>query len=166
MLHVAAILLQQNTVKLTAILLQRNWSSKQLFCYSEKQSSKQQYCLQRTFLSQIDLALIWVTAHKKMTFNATITSLRHHLRKQFHVLQSGNACRHFLLSYSYFFFSFSFCCDRYVENDDECCNRTFLDHILPTLCKMLPIFTVSSGCECYRKRILMPQTRLFYPTQT
>ena len=51
-------LLQQNTVKLAAILLQRNWSSKQLFCYSEKQSSKQQYRLQRTFLSQIDLALI------------------------------------------------------------------------------------------------------------
>ena len=31
-------------------------------------------------------------------------------------------------------------CDRYVENDDECCNRTFLDHILPKLWKMLPIF--------------------------
>ena len=69
-----------------------------------------------------------------------------------------------LLSYSYYFFSFSFGCDRYVENDDECCNRTFLDHILPTLWKMLSIFTVSSGCECYRKRVLMPQTRLFYPT--
>ena len=61
-------------------------------------------------------------------------------------------------------FSFSFGCNRYVENDDECYNRTFLDHILPTLWKMLPIFTVSSGCECYRKQILMPQTRLFYPT--
>ena len=63
-----------------------------------------------------------------------------------------------------FFFSFSFGCDRYVENDDVFCKRTFLDHMLPTLWKMLPIFTVSSGCECYRKRIIMPQTRLFYPT--
>ena len=44
----------------------------------------------------------------------------------------------FVLSYSYYFFSFSFGCDRYVENDDECCNRTFLDHILPTLWKILP----------------------------
>ena len=51
-------LLQQNTVKLAAILLQRNLSIKQLFCYSKKQSSKQQYRLQRTFLSQFDLALI------------------------------------------------------------------------------------------------------------
>ena len=64
---------------------------------------------------------------------------------------------------------FSSGCDRYVENDDECCNRTFLDHILPTLCKMLPIFTVSSGCERYRKRILMPpanKTFLSHPDKS
>ena len=70
----------------------------------------------------------------------------------------------FIILFFFLLFFFSFGCDSYVENDDECCNRTFLDHILPTLWKMLPIFTVSSGCECYRKRILMPQTRLFYPT--
>ena len=36
-------------------------------------------------------------------------------------------------------FSFSSGCDRYVENDDECYNRTFYT-ILPTLWKMLPNF--------------------------
>ena len=35
----------------------------------------------------------------------------------------------FLLFYSYYFFSFSSGCDRYVENDDECCIITFLDLI-------------------------------------
>ena len=150
-------LLQQNTVKLAAILLQRNWSIKQLFCYSEKQSSKQQYRLQRTFLSQFDLALMAI-AHKKMTFNVTITSFRRHLRKKFHV--GGNVCHHFfIILFLLFFFLF-----RLAVIDDECCNRTFLDHILPTLWKMLPIFTVSSGCECYGEKKLMPQTRLFYPT--
>ena len=78
--------------------------------------------------------------HKKMTINDTITSFRHHLRptfnKKFHV--SGNVCRHSFLLLLYIFFSSG--CDRYVENDDERCNRTFLDHILPTLWKTLPIF--------------------------
>ena len=78
-------------------------------------------------------------AHKKMTFNDTITSFRRHLRKKFHV--SGNVCRHFfIILFLLYLFSFSSGCDRYAENDDECCNRTFLDHILPTLWKMLPIF--------------------------
>ena len=44
-------------------------------------------------------------------------------------------CRHFFIV---FFFSSG--CDRYVENDDECCNRTFLVHILPTLWKIFLIF--------------------------
>ena len=61
-----------------------------------------------------------------------------------------------------FFFSFSSGCDRYVENDDECCKRTstYYQHYG----KCCRFFTVSSGCEPYRKRILMPQTRFFYPT--
>ena len=44
-----------------------------------------------------------------------------------------------ILFFLLFFFSFSSGCDRYVENDDECCNITFLDLILPTLWKMLLI---------------------------
>ena len=65
--------------------------------------------------------------HKKITFFATITSFRRLLRKRFHV--SGNVCHNFLLFYSYYLFSFSSGCDRYVENDDECCIITFLDLI-------------------------------------
>ena len=89
--------------------------------------------------------------------------------KKFHVI--GNVCRHFFYFCFFYlfiffneliFFSFSSGCDRYVENGDECCNRTFLDHLLPTLWKMLPIVY----SFVYRKRILTPQTRLFYSTWT
>ena len=137
-------------VKLAAILPQRKNSQ-----VSSNFACSEQFC------SRLFLALIYVIAHKKMTINNTITSFQRHLQptfnKKFRV--SGNVCRLFFLLLHFFLSG----CDRFVENDDECCNRTFLDHILPMLWKMLQIFfTVLSGCERYRKQILMP----FYPTRT
>ena len=99
-----------------------------------------------------------MTANKKMTINDTITSFRRHLQK----VPCTWKCLSPFFFIHLFFFSFSSGCDRYVENGDECCNRTFLDHLLPTLWKMLPIFY----SFVYRKRILTPQTRLFYSTWT
>ena len=53
-----------------------------------------------------------------------------------------------------FFFSFSPGCDRYVENyvenDDECCNRTItITNVMENVADFK--FTVSSGCGRYSK---------------
>ena len=43
-------------------------------------------------------------------------------------------------------------------------NNLSTPHINNVLENYADYFTVSFGCECYRRRLLMPQTRLFYPT--
>ena len=105
-------------------------------------------------------------SHKKMTINATITSFRRTCTSPTTNIHQKVPCKWKFLSplflllllllvvvvvviiiviiiiirSIFFFFFFSSGYDRYiVENDDECCDRTFLDHIFPTLWKMLPI---------------------------
>ena len=58
-----------------------------------------------------------------MTINATSTSFRRHLRPTFN---KKVPCKWKCLSPFFYFFFLSFWpgCDRYVENDDECRNRT------------------------------------------
>ena len=75
--------------------------------------------------------------------------------KMFHV--SGNVCRHFIIII--IIFSFSPSCDRYVENDHECCNRTItnvMENVADLLQFRLAVSPIGNEYLCCKQDSSIP----------